>query len=240
MGQCLLDRRLLLNQYDPYTSLLIHFDGTNGSTTLKDNSQYNQTITAHGNAQISTAQYKFGGSSGLFDGSGDYLTAPSISAYNFGSGDFTIDCWIRHGSSSIDYGILNKGDYDSSTRAFDLFVYGQSGSRRPYFVYSSDGSTTTTVQGSGIDLLADTWYHIAVVRYGTSIKIYVDGTSVANSTIGTASIYSNSNTLYIGAIYNSALGTFSYFNGYVDELRISKGIARWTSNFTPPTSAYRR
>lgn len=238
MGQCLLDRRLLLNQYDPYTSLLIHFDGTNGSTTLKDNSQYNQTITAHGNAQISTAQYKFGGSSGLFDGSGDYLTAPSISAYNFGSGDFTIDCWIRHGSSSVDYGILNKGDFSTSTRAFDFFIYGPSGSRRPFFSYTSDGSTTTTVQGSGIDLLADTWYHLAVVRYGTSLKIYVNGTSVASNTIGSAFIYSNSNALYIGALYSGGLS--SYYNGYMDELRISKGIARWTSNFTPPISAYRR
>ncbi len=79
---------------DPNTKLLLHMDGSNGSTNFVDSAQ-SRSVTANGNAQISTSQYKFGGASGYFDGSGDYLTVPDSSDWTFGTGDFTIDLWVR-------------------------------------------------------------------------------------------------------------------------------------------------
>lgn len=80
---------------DTYTKLLLHCDGTDGSTTFSDNGVTGHTVTANGNAQIDTAQSKFGNASGLFDGTGDYLTIPDHADWNFGTGNFTIDAWIR-------------------------------------------------------------------------------------------------------------------------------------------------
>ena len=82
-------------------SLLLHGNGINGSTTITDNSPSPKTVTAVGNAQISTAQSKFGGGSIAFDGTGDYLTTPNNSDYQFGTSDFTVECWINTTDTSF-------------------------------------------------------------------------------------------------------------------------------------------
>jgi hypothetical protein len=82
---------------DPYrsqVSLLLHGDGTNGSTTIVDSSPSPKTVTAVGDAQISTAQSKFGGASIAFDGNGDYLDASSSNQYAIGTEDFTVEGWV--------------------------------------------------------------------------------------------------------------------------------------------------
>ena len=98
---------------------------------------------------------------------------------------------------------------------------------------SSNGSTWNIVDSAGMLFSTDTWYHIALVRYGTSIKLYVNGVSNI-STSSSLGLVDNSVSLSIGSMLT---GEYS-MNGYIDELRISKGVARWTSNFTPPTQPY--
>jgi len=89
--------------YYSNVSLLLHCDGSNGSTTFTDNSPSPKTVTANGNASVSTAQSKFGGASAVFDGTGDYLSLDGSSGFAFGTGDFTIEFWL---SPSVLNGVI--------------------------------------------------------------------------------------------------------------------------------------
>ena len=220
-------------------SLLLHGDGTNGSTTFTDSSSSNHTITAYGNAQISTTQSKFGGSSMYFDGSGDYLTAPVDSSFEFGTGDFTVECWLYLTNNTGYRPIVLLGNGASggpSTilySAWYLYYFSSTG----LSFYRFDG--TSTSYNFSTTLSTNTWYHIAVSRSGTSLRCFVDGTQVG-STVTTSLSYNkvNNDNLHIGRSRTGSNGnTINYLNGYIDDLRITKGLARYTSNFTPPTTA---
>jgi hypothetical protein len=172
-----------------------------------------------GNAQISTAQSKFGGSSIYLDGTGDVLLARNNTLYGFGTGDFTIETWV----------------YIVSGTSFGCVVGGPSGGSTWYLEYSSnrgfyfyDG--TTALNGSA-SLVTATWKHLAVSRSGTTLRMFVDGALTATHT---TSSNIPSVLLAIGA-YND--NTFN-INGYVDDLRITKGYARYTAAFTAPTAAF--
>jgi hypothetical protein len=216
--------------WDSYIKLLLHCNGTDGSQTFID--EIGKTVTAIGNAQIDTAQSKFGGASGLFDGAGDYLSIPDSDDWNFGSGDFTIDLWVRFNSvagTQMLVGQLAEGGIDNS-----WFLYWTT----PEYIkfgYSTDGINITTVT-RGWAAVVNTWYHIAVVRNGDNLYFFVDGIQAGTTyNMSGAVIYNSSRILEIGT-QNS--GVNDPFNGWLDEVRISKGIARWTTNFTPPTSEY--
>ena len=107
-----------MSGWDNYTKLLLHFDGTDGSTTFVDSSPSGKTVTAVGNAQIDTAQYKFGGASGLFDGNGDYLSVPDSDDWYFGTGDFTIDAWARFANANVCHCICAQRADDNNYWAF--------------------------------------------------------------------------------------------------------------------------
>jgi hypothetical protein len=182
-----------------------------------------------GNAQISTAQSKFGGSSIAFDGSGDYLTSNTATTdlYAFGSGDFTIEMWIYFNSvSSLQ--IFYDARPTSTQGAYPVIYLNSDGTIR-YFVSTADQITSSAVS-------ANTWYHLAVSRSGTSTKMFINGTQ-------SGSTYTDS-TSYLNASGKPWIGVSSFnpntlpFNGYIDDLRITKGYARYTSNFTAPTAAF--
>ena len=189
-----------------------------------------KTVTIYGNAQIDTAQSKFGGASGLFDGAGDYLTIPINSDWNFNE-DFTIDLWIRiasiNGGQVILDNISNQDWALASTGDYALAIGGDS---KPSFYVKNLG----TAGANGTSLDTNTWYHIAVVRSGNTVTLYVNGTA-DGATFTSSAPFGNTQILRIG-------GRLTYYggdwDGWLDEIRISKDIARWTANFTPPTSAY--
>jgi hypothetical protein len=227
---------------DPYTKSLLHMNGTDGSTTFTDSAPGGtHTWTVSGNAQIDTAQSKFGGASGLFDGTGDGITTPASSDFNFGSGDFTIDLWIYlNKAPSVGYlmDVCENGSYFISP--YGGFEFGVrdngAGVAGLYFCfYASTGGV-----GKGVFWLptggisTGTWHHSAVIRSGNTLYFALDGTLSAGDSF-TYTQYDNNNTLTVGKKINTSREDF---NGWIDELRISKGIARWTSNFTPPTSEY--
>jgi hypothetical protein len=210
--------------------LLLHMDGSNGSTTFTD--VYSNTVTANGNAQISTAQSKFGGASGLFDGTGDYLTVPHSASLSMGSGDFTIETWFRPNSVTSDQNLINK-QATLATASGYLLRISSSGKIEFYAGDSSTGAWEVAISGG--TLSTATWYHAAATRQGSSWKLFLDGTQVGSTATASFTVHDNANSLYIGTNTN---GSTQAYNGYLDELRITKGTARYTSNFTPSASAF--
>jgi len=176
-----------------------------------------------GNAQIDTAIKKFGTGSLEFDGTGDWLLVPDSIDQRLGTGQFTIECWLYLSATGAARGIVGKG---TSTTGWLLST---NSSNAVVFTY---GTSTITSTGT---LSGTTWYHIAVVREGTGTnqtKIYIGGTNDGTGTVSTD--FTQTNAAYVGA--NRTAG--DALNGYIDDLRITKGVARYTANFTPPTAAF--
>jgi hypothetical protein len=203
-------------------SLLLHMDGSNGSTTFTDTSTTAHTITAFGDAQVTTTSPKFGTGALLLDGTGDYLSAPSDSSLTFGTGDFTIEAWVRLDSVSTRQYIFSQRD----TGGFTLYLLadGRLSGLAP--------GSNSVVQASAT-MVVDTWHHVAFTRLGTSYNVWVDGVSSATSTF--SGLSGASGTSYIG--YRGS-DTIELLDGRIDDLRITKGVCRYTGAFTPPTAAF--
>lgn len=225
---------------DSFTVSLLHFNGTDASTTFTDSNAGGSahTWTANGNAQIDTAQSKFGGASGLFDGTGDYISSADSADWTLGTGDFTVDFWIRYNSVAT-YQLLFSMDNGGSGGELLCYwyqpennIYFQCGSTNASGVVNTHSNTNSWSASTG------TWYHVAIVRSGNSLYMFVGGTQLAGSpfTITGANIPDYTSGLFIGA-RSTATGTQN-INGWMDEFRLSKGVARWTANFTPPTAEY--
>jgi hypothetical protein len=223
---------LLRGLPDNYTKLLLHFDGADGSQVFVDSSAVPKAVTAGGTAQIDTAQSVFGGASGLFDGDSDYLTVPDSDDWAFGAGDFTIDGWFRlkSGAENLYFDIYDQYDRDADTG----IRFRKRSTNEIVFSCWEAGVAGVTFESVALSWVADTWYHIAIVRYGNIWTIYRDGISVATTTVA----YTIPNFALNIALFAYLTGVDYYLNGWVDEFRISKGIARWTGNFVPPQHPY--
>ena len=208
------------------TSLLTNFTNAGIIDATSDN-----VLETVGNAQISTTQSKFGGSSMSFDGTGDYLTtkSPTADLFAFGSGDFTIEMWVRFGAlpSAGNYNVFyDSRPFGGATSTNPMISL--KGSTIVYFANAADRITSGTVS-------TGQWYHLAVSRSGTSTRMFLDGTQ-AGSTYTDSTVYTNTaNRPYIGG---DSSQDASSFNGFIDDLRVTKGFARYTANFTAPTTAF--
>lgn len=208
----------------PETVLLLHMEGADASTTFTDES--GKTVTANGNAQIDTAQSKFGGSAMLCDGTEDWITAPDSADFYF-NGNFTVDFWIRCNSTVTTRWCGQWTDGNNGWR-----LYNVDATDMRFDIYSSGSLIVNITAAHGMSV--DTWYHIALVKNGTTYTIYKNGTSIGSTT--DADVMANyTGTFGIGYDGNSST---SPLNGWIDEFRVSKGIARWTANFTPPSAPY--
>lgn len=197
---------------------LLHFDGTHGSTSFPDVKGNTWTPNA---CTVTTAESKFGGASGDFTANGARLEAANASWFDYGSSDFTIECWAKKGSGA-------SGDehlFDAWANRL-LFRY-RNGA--PQLFVNSIGSPLLSFSAT---ISSSAFVHIAVVRFGNVWTVYFDGVSQA-STTASGTIGSTSETFVIG---NSAAAGDT-FGGYIDEFRSTK-VARYTANFTPPTSAF--
>jgi hypothetical protein len=207
---------------------MLHMDGADASTTFTDSSSSGKTITAVNQAQIDTAQSKFGGASGLFDGTGDSITAADSADWDFGTADFTIDFWHRRASASNEvlFDIGNGGAaggkgvllYFTDTKQMQVYVNG------------------TALTAANLIFSEATWYHFAITRSGGTLRLFQDGTSVANPA-DTSDITGSTAGLRIGLANSAGFGALDT-NGHIDEFRIVKGTAVWTANFTPPSAPY--
>lgn len=203
-------------------SLLLHGDGSNGSTTFIDDSPNNFTMTPAGNAQISTTQWKWGGASMYFDGNGDYVTTPSDSDFGFGAGDFTVEAWVRPAGGGY------RAIFDTRQGGTGMVVY-LGGASSPFDLAYGTNAAIAAQAGS---VPSGAWTHVAVTRSGTTVRGFVGGGLVF--TVTDSRTFASSAVAYVGA--NQAL--VQYFNGYIDDLRITKGVARYTAGFTPPIAEF--
>lgn len=214
--------------------MLLHFNGSNASTTFTD--EYGTPITANGNAKVSTGQSKFGGASGLFDGTGDYLSFTRTLNLSKSTG-FTIDCWVYiTGNTTAD---------GNGNRTAAIYTLG-SGSNFMSFMIDGDGTTTGTglyIEGrtSGtlygvavtVSISQSAWHHVEVDVSSSATRFFMDGTLYSAAAIGQSIAVSAEN--YIG---KSLTTTYERgFLGYIDELRITPRVEH-TASFTAPTSAY--
>ena len=221
---------------DEYTKLLLHCDGADESTTFTDSEYTPKTVTAVGNAQIDTAQSKFGGASGLFDGTGDYLSTPDHADWYFGTGDWTIDCWIRFTALPTSFNVqFIVSQTQDATNRWSNYLWNDSGTYKWSIQSKATGEVTLDAPKNSPGLSINTWYHMAFVRNGSNFHIFQAGTQCGTTEVSTTDFLNIVGDLQVGA--REAGGNF---NGHIDEFRISKGIARWTANFTPPTKAYSR
>ena len=202
--------------------LLLHCDGTNGSTTFTDNSAAAKTVSVVGNAQVTTTDPKFGTAAALFDGSGDALTVPASSDWAFGTGDFTVEYWVKANSTANCniMGVRVAGGWN--ILIFSGAIYWQ-----------SSFSNTNLYNVSSATITNGSWHHVAHCRSGTNHRIFVDGTQVGSTTTDSTNYNISSTLLAIGE--SSSYGSY---NGRFDDIRITKGVARYTSNFTAPTAAF--
>jgi hypothetical protein len=218
---------------DPYfnsVSVLLHMDGSNGSTTFTDSSSSPLTVTANGNAQISTAQSKFGGASGYFDGSGDYLSIPDTSSgFSFGTGDFTYEFWFNSTATNA-YSALITRAY-SGAGGILISLNGPTGDGAPE-IYWREYVNALFFKSSITGLNNGAWHHFAFVRSGTTCYMFIDGQQAASKTGVSTSV--GSSTIYVG---NDLEYGGRDFNGYIDDLRITR-VARYNTTFTPPTAAF--
>jgi hypothetical protein len=179
-----------------------------------------------GNAQISTSVKKYGTGSMYFDGTGDYLVGNGFQGLG---GNFTIEAWVYSLNwSSGAHVIFDTRDAWFSATGVNLY-FSDAGN---LIMYLNGGDRITSATAYSLS----TWYHVALVRSGSTITMYVDGTSVGTYTYATAL---TDKTAIVGtATDNRNTGVAWKFNGYIDDLRITSGYARYTANFTPPTAAF--
>lgn len=213
---------------DPYwanVSLLLHFEGTDASTTFTDSSSHTRTFTVSGEAQIDTAHYVFGTASGLFDGTGDYITDDTGADSDFAfPGDFTIEWSSRKtGDGAAGYDTLLSVDPSRGSGFGGWFI--EFSNTRGLYMYQSGVIISHSFSPND-----STWHAYAITREGSDIKFFIDGVVTATSS-SAASLLAGAEMIIGGA------GGYD-FNGHVDELRITKGVARNTSAYTPATAAF--
>ena len=211
------------------TSLLLHFDG--GATPFIDSSANNLTITNNGSPGVICVAPKFGTGAMWFDNSSNVIKCMNGPWTQFGTGNFTIDCWVYPSilppSNGNQYSIFDTRNSGSTNGVF-AYLYNLSGTQ----YIKVDITSGAWIQVVNSTLTAGSWHHLAYVRNGTTNTLYVDGLSVGSYTAGTS--YTDG-ALTIG---NYSGGGSYYFNGFIDEFRVLNGTAAWTAGFTPPSSQY--
>ena len=198
-------------------SLLLHGNGANGSTTITD-SRGNTLSVVGSNVSISTAESKFGGSSIYFGGTGGYIQCPA-QVFNPLSQDFTVEWWQKLATTNTTYSTIStnaNGGFRSSNGSLQIFSGGLNNVAATGYSYSLD------------------WQHIAITKTSSDAFLFLDGVRRANNAANTQSV-SSCDRFDIG---RSNASYPNSFNGYIDELRVTLGIARYTANFTPPTAPF--
>lgn len=207
-------------------------DGINGSTVFTDVKGH--TFTRAGtNAAISTVASKFGGASLSFPVANENITSNSSSDFAFGTGDFTIEEWIQFS----DYTLVQQGLFSTVQNAggVGISISSSNGVFNVYIGSGAAGSNVLSGVASGI-VDSSTFHHVAVTRAGTTLRLFIDGVQKGSTT---DSSNLDRTIAGVGTFYTDTTGSATRgFTGYVDDLRITKGVARYTSNFTPPTAAF--
>jgi hypothetical protein len=207
----------------PTTSAVLNIssDTTDGSTVFADSSPSLHTVTANGDVHHDGSA-TFGSTAISYDGNGDYLSVPDSPDWDFGGDDFTIDLWVYFNSVPENFdGIFTTRNYGGANGYLMGIYNGHIGWNSVATGWVDTGFTPTVGQ----------WTHLAAVRSGDTLTIYVDGNAQVSQSCAGLTFNSDYGPL-IGRLFTTSDGW--YFNGYMDEIVITKGAALWTGNFTPP------
>lgn len=207
----------------------------NGANAAIVDTTGNNVIETVGDAQISTAVRQYGTGSLKFDGTGDWLSFAPNAGVAFGTGDFTIECWLNSNnvSSANQLGFFQTSDTAGGLKTSytggmcSVLGVGTGGALTGALVVNING---TNYGSSTAVITTGAWYHFAVTRASGSVKVFINGTIIGSGTDGSNITGQN---LVVGGYYNTSY----LYNGYLDDVRITKGIARYTAAFTPPVSA---
>jgi len=223
-----------------YVTMLLHGDGTNGAqnNTFLDSSSNAFTVTRSGNVTQGSFSPYGSNWSNNFNGSSDYLSSPANTALNMGTGNWTIECWVYISSRTLNYPLIfgnNNGGYSAGALALTNSNNDSASYYDKFFLAAYDVVVGGPTLVSSVTNSSNTWYHLAVVRNGTNLTMYRNGTSVASNTIsaGISFDWGKLGTRIGGGNWD---GAQSYFNGYISNLRVVKGTAVYTSAFTPSTT----
>lgn len=208
-------------------SLLLHLDSDFSDQTGKC------TVT-NTNGTISSTQSKFGGASANFNKTA-YVVATNNTGLQFGTGDFTIEGWIYLSTKESTGNVLfSKRANPAGAKGLVLYIDPTTGYVEVRAGDSNTVDSWNVVISSGSVLSLTTWHHLAVCRSSNNYYAFVDGNQIGSTVNWSGTLDSDSYNLWIG--YSD--GTASGLNGYIDEFRVTKGVARYTSNFTPSGSAF--
>lgn len=199
----------------PNVKLLMFGEGADASTVAVDSSPLARTLTAFGTAQIDTAQFKYGAASLYFPTAGQYFSAAASADFDMGATDYTVEWWHRFASGS-NWGIC--GTVDAK------------------FVIHGDANRWALRENSTANVFLiswaptfNVWQHGAVCRSGTTTRMFIDGIQIGSGT-SAISVTHTDTTFRVGG------GILSSFHGHLDDFRLTKGVARYTANFTPPAA----
>lgn len=213
------------------SALLLNFDGANGSTTMTDSSVFARTATRFGNAQLSTAQSKFGGSSLLLDGSGDYLQFPVTELWLPPTG-LTIQAFIRPQTvSAVKVIATTRPTTGFTTTGFSLFT--NASGQLSFVGWDATGTVTLNLVGATA-MPVNTWAHVAVTRNSGVWRLFLNGALQASGTPAGTITQATSQGLFIGT--DPAVAGRDFF-GHIDAFQFHVGPPEWVANFTPPTVA---
>lgn len=216
----------LSSDVDDYVVSWLHMNGTNGNTTFKG--ETGVAWLTSGAAQITTGVFKYGGSAGDFTGSKAYIWTPHETKFNFSTNDFTAEMWVRPTSSSQWLPIFGKGN-NVLTSGWGVYHSTPSASSDGWKFYMGDYTTGST---GTFTLPLNQWSHLVIERINGNATVFVNGVVVAYKS-GLTGNYDTTNPIYLGFSPNK------YFGGYLDEARLSVGVARWKANFVTPYDQYK-
>jgi Concanavalin A-like lectin/glucanases superfamily len=230
---------------DPYWAnvvLLMGMETPGSPQGFVDESPVGRALSIVNNAFPDSAQKKFGSYSARFDGNADAITAPDSADWTFGAGEaFTIECFVRFASLPTAEGGCNFVGHCNTTgnlRSWAFALITTTSPDRIRFTYSTDGVAFNPIDGNWVAAI-DTWYHVAVARQtGGTILTFVDGVQFGSGSDARA-MFNSTDLLRIGLL-NAGAGSRFWMDGWIDELRITKGVARYTGAFAPPTAAFPR
>jgi hypothetical protein len=215
-------------------ALLLHFPAS--GTTITDSSGTPATVTANNGAAGSTTQIKYGVGSLFLDGTNDVVTTNRDNSGTIGTGQFTLEAWIRPDTAQT--GRIISAQTAGAVNPVIAIRVDSTGALT--FILRNSAGAGTLVLSSATGLVAmndSAWYHVAVTRDGSNaVNIWLDGTSVASSTSATSP--SGAGVWHIGNQFGTAGGAAEYFAGYIDDVRITTGVCRYTGTFTPPAAQF--
>jgi len=234
-ARCIKGTALYISNFTPPTSPLTAITNTSLLLNFQDAGIYDRTginnIDTVGNAQIDTAVKKYGTGSMEFDGTGDHCLLPASEELAMGAGDFTIEMWVNLSAVGSNDGVFVELRSSGATSNGFVFnarrVTSPSAGFKLNFYTDGGSNTASTI------LAYNTWHHVAVTRSSGTIRMFANGVSDITPFTKNNN-FSDTPDVTIG---QSLLYSPSNITGYVDDLRITKGIARYTSNFTAPDAA---